>query len=270
MCLRFVLIVLASLLAAIPFVAACADDGADEVPPICTDRPTKSNSPCTVPAGMWQLETDIGNFTRDERAGDGTDTLYMLNPYLKYGLGAHTDIEVNWAPMILDRTTGDGKRRVTRGMGDLYVRLKSNFYSGDVLSVSVIPFVKAPTASHGIGNGQWEGGVAMPMSVAIKGGFTLLLGPELDALADVDGRGHHVAVTNLFNLSHALTGKLSIAVEYWRQDNPDPSGHIKQESGDVALIYAVNAALQLDFGSNTGLDKATPNEQVYFGLSYRW
>jgi hypothetical protein len=266
MFLRSILVVLASLLAATPFIAARADDA----PPICTDRPTKSNSPCTVPEGMWQLETDIGNFTHDAHGGDSTDTLYFVNPYLRYGIGTHTDIEVNWAPSILERTTIDGKRHTKNGIGDLYVRLKSNLYSGDVFSMSIIPFVKAPTASHGIGNGQWEGGVAMPMSVAVKGGFTLLLGPELDALADTNGGGHHVAVTNLFNLSHALTSKLSIAVEYWRQDNPDPSGHIKQESGDVALIYAVNSTLQLDFGSNTGLNKATPNEQVYFGLSYRW
>jgi hypothetical protein len=266
MSLRSTRFLCALLLAATPFIAARADDA----PSICTDRPTKSNSPCTVPEGDWQVETDIGNFTHDAHAGDSTDTLYFVNPYLKYGLNAHTDIEVNWAPSIRVRTTDDGKHHVTSGSGDLYVRLKSAFYSGDVFSASIIPFIKAPTASHDIGNGQWEGGVAVPMSVAIKGGFTLLLGPELDALADADGRGHHVAVTNLINLSHPLTSKLSLAVEYWRQDNPDPSGHVKQESGDIALIYAVSSAFQLDLGANTGLNKATPNEQVYLGLSYRW
>jgi hypothetical protein len=203
-------------------------------------------------------------------AAGNTDMLYVVNPYLKYGLDAHDDIEVNWAPSIRVRTTDDGKRRDVRGIGDLYVRLKSNFYSGDVFSASVIPFIKAPTASHDIGNGQWEGGVAMPMSVAISGGFTMLLGPELDALADADGRGHHVSLTNLVNISHPLTSKLSLAVEYWRQDNRDPSGYVKQESGDVALIYAVSAVLQLDLGANTGLNRATPQEQVYLGLSYRW
>jgi hypothetical protein len=266
MSLRSTLVVSAFLLAAVPFTAARADDA----PSICTDRPTKSNSPCTVPEGMWQLETDIGNFTHDAHGGDSTDTLYFVNPYLKYGIDAHTDIEVNWAPSVRIRTTADGERHVTEGAGDLYVRLKSNLYTGDVFSASIIPFIKAPTAAHGIGNGQWEGGVALPMSVAVGGGFTLLLGPELDALADADGRGNHVAVTNLFNISHTLTSKLSIAVEYWRQDNRDPSGYVKQESGDVALIYAVNNSLQLDFGANAGLNKATPNEQVYFGLSYRW
>jgi hypothetical protein len=266
MSLRSILILSVFLFAVAPAFVARADDTS----PICTDRPTKSNLPCTVPEGMWQLESDIGNFTRDTQGGSTIDTLYIVNPYLKYGLSANTDIEVNWAPDVLQRTTTDGKHHTTNGVGDLYVRVKTNLYTDDVFSVSIIPYIKAPTASHGIGNGQWEGGVILPMSVAIGGGFTLLTVPELDALADGNGNGHHTAVTNLINLSHALTSKLSIAVEYWRQDNPDSAGHIEQESGDIALSYLVNSAFQLDVGANMGLNRSTPNEQVYFGLSYRW
>lgn len=33
---------------------------ADEQP-ICTDRPTKANSVCTVPAGRVQVESDLGS-----------------------------------------------------------------------------------------------------------------------------------------------------------------------------------------------------------------
>jgi hypothetical protein len=243
---------------------------ADDVPALCTDRPTKSNSPCTVPEGMWQLESDVGNFTDDDHAGVHAQTLYIINPYLKYGLSPHTDIEVNWAPSVLERVTNDGGHHVAHGVGDFYVRLKSTVYTGDVVNASIIPFVKAPTATQGIGNGQWEGGVALPVGVALGDGFTMLLGPELDALADMDGRGHHLAATNLINVSHALTSKLSFAVEYWRQNNFDPSGRRVQASGDVALVYAVNATLQLDLGANTGLNRSTPNEQIYFGVSHRW
>jgi hypothetical protein len=243
---------------------------ADDAPPICTDRPTKANATCTVPEGMWQLETDIGNATHDAHDGNSTDTLYFVNPYLKYGIGAHTDIEVNWAPAIEVHTKTDGERQTINGAGDLYIRLKTALYSGDVFSASIIPFVKAPTASHDIGNGVWEGGVAVPMSAAVGGGFTLTVGPELDALADADGRGRHLAVTNLINVAHSLTSKLSVAVEYWQQDNRDPSGHVKQKSGDIAFTYVVNPDFQLDLGANMGLNQATPDQQVYVGLSYRW
>lgn len=99
---------------------------ADEAAPICTDRPTKANGTCTVPDGSWQLETDIGNFTRDARTGSSTDTLYYINPYLKYGIGAHTDIEVNWAPSIRLRTRAGGESHTGHGAGDLYLRLKTS------------------------------------------------------------------------------------------------------------------------------------------------
>lgn len=266
MTLRSILLLPLALSIALPTFIARADD----VSPICTDRPTKANATCTVPEGMWQLETDVGNYTRDAHGGGSAETLYFVNPTLKYGIGSHTDIEVNWAPDIRVRTNDDGRHHTTSAAGDLYVRLKTNLYTGDIFSASIIPFVKAPTASHDIGNGRWEGGVAVPMSAAVGGGFTVTLGPELDALADADGHGRHLSVTNLVNLSHALTSKLSVAVEYWRGDNHDPSGHFMQESGDIAFVYVVNPDLQLDLGANMGLNQATPDTQMYLGLSYRW
>lgn len=263
---RFILLLPLALAISLPAFSARADDAS----PICTDRPTKANATCTVPEGMWQLETDVGNYTRDAHEGGSTETLYFLNPYLKYGIGSRTDIEVNWAPDIRVRTNANGEHYTANGAGDLNIRVKTNLFTGDWFSASIIPFIKAPTASHGIGNGQWEGGVAMPMSAAVGGGFTVTLGPELDALLDADGRGRHLSVTNLINVSHSLTSKLSVAVEYWRQDNHEPSGYVRQESGDIAFVYLVNPNLQLDMGANMGLNHATPDTQMYLGLSYRW
>jgi len=242
---------------------------ADDVAAICTDRPTKANVPCTVPWGMWQLETDVGNWTHDAHGGASTDSLYFVNPYLKYGISAHADIEINWAPAVRVRTRSDGENRTFRGMGDIYLRLKDSLYSGDVFNASSILFVKAPTASRGIGNGRWEAGIIFPVSATIGGKLILTAGPELDALANAVGQGRHLSITNLINVTYPLTGKLSIEVEHWRQDNHAPTGHIKQASSDIAFIYLVTPRLQLDLGANVGMNRATPNEQLYVGLSYR-
>lgn len=266
MTFRSMLMVSLALAITVPAVIARADDAQ----PICTDRPTKANVPCTVPEGTWQVETDVGNDTHDAYGDSSTDTLYYLNPYLKYGIGSHTDIEVNWAPSIRVRSRTGGDRHSVTGTGDLYLRLKTNLFTNEVFSMSIIPFVKAPTASHDIGNGRWEGGVIMPISAVVGGGFTVTLGPELDALADADGHGRHLSVTNLVNVSHSLTSKLSVEIEYWRQDNREPSGHVTQESGDVAFVYAVNPDFQLDLGGNFGLNRVTPDQQIYLGASYRW
>jgi hypothetical protein len=238
--------------------------------PVCTDRPTKANATCTVPVGDWQVETDVANMTHARQDGVVTDTLYPVNPYLKYGLGPNSDIEINWAPSVRIRSKEDGRRHTVSGSGDVVLRFKSRIYSSERVTVAVIPFIKAPTARRGIGNDRWEGGLAVPIGVTLPAGFSLTLGPEVDLLADADGRGNHLSVTNLVNVSHPLTSRLSLAVEFWQQNNRDPGGRVKQQSADMALVFSVTPAFQVDVGANTGVNAATPDYQVYAGMAYRW
>jgi hypothetical protein len=248
---------------------ALADDGST---PICTDRPTKANSTCTVPTGSFQIETDIANTVHDRQGASTSDTTNFINPTLKYGLRDRTDVQVNWSPRIRvetrDRTTGE--RTHTDGSGDLIVRLKTRLLDSDTASVAIIPFVKVPTASHGLSNGRWEGGFAVPIGFPLPGGFSLTLGPELDVLADADGAGHHDALINLVNVAHPLGSKMTVAFEVWDSVNRDPSGTVRQRSADVALTYLVGPALQLDVGANVGLNRDTSDRQVYLGFSTRF
>lgn len=257
----------AALLGQFPLLA-CAQSA--DVVPLCTDRPTKANATCTVPAGDWQVESDIASSTHDSHDGITSDTFYAVNPYLKYGLNDHQDIEINWAPNIRVRSTEDGHGHTLSGAGDLYVRFKSRLVGDDDFSMALIPFVKAPTAARGVGNDRWEGGLALPIGMALPAGFSLTLGPEVDWLADSDGHGHHATYTQLVNLSHALGSRVTLAVEYWAQDNHDPAGTIRQRSADVALSFLVNPTLQLDVGANFGLNSQTPDSQLYLGIAHRF
>ncbi|HEY4147247.1 transporter [Pinirhizobacter sp.] len=238
--------------------------------PLCTDRPTKSNATCTVPEGSWQVESDLPNVTRNDDGGVRTTTTYAINPYLKYGIDDHQDIEVNWAPQVRVRTDDGTARHTIDGAGDVFVRYKVRFFSNDTVAIALLPYIKAPTANHDIGNRRWEGGVIVPISITLPNKFTLVLGPEVDALADSSGTGRHAAYTNLVNLSRPISDRLGIAVEYWTQDNHDPAGTIRQRSADVALTVAATSTLQFDVGANFGLNDATPDRQIYLGFSTRF
>lgn len=257
-----------ALLAALAAPAAQAQDEA----PICTDRPTKANATCSVPQGHWQIETDIGNYIRDDQPGVRTETTYFTNPMLKYGLGERTDIQLNWSPHMRVRTTDrvTGQRQEVDGQGDVYLRLKHRFHEGERVSVGVIPFVKAPTAADGVGNDEWEGGVALPIGVSLPNSFSLTFGPEVDLLIDSDGSGHHPAIINLINLARPVSSRMSVAVELWSSINYDPAQTIEQYSADVAATWLVTPVLQLDVGANFGLNDTTPDSQLYVGLSHRF
>lgn len=240
--------------------------------PICTDRPTKGNVACTVPAGDIQLETDGLNWTRTRVDGGHQDTLLYTDPTLKVGVGTHTDVEVNLAPYATVRTTsaGGATDRIG-GIGDLTVRVKQRLTADDAKTqVSLIPFVTAPTGRQGIGDGAWEGGLIVAADVPLPADFTLTVGPEVDVLGNEDDHGHHAALTMLVNVSHPVVKNLTAFIELWTEQEFEPSGTEHEYSLDAALAWQVARTWQVDLGGNFGLNRATPDAQLYLGLSTRF
>jgi hypothetical protein len=238
--------------------------------PICTDRPTRSSSVCTVPAGAVQIESDLGNWTRNSDSGVRTDTILYVNPTLKYGLGARTDLQLNIAPYVTVHSKSEGVTDKTGGVGDLYVRLKQQLTDGTgKVQAAIIPYVKAPTAKLGIGNDTWEGGAVAPVVFSLPSGWSLNFSPELDILSDSDGSGHHVQAIGTANLSRTF-GKATVYAELWTAQNFDPAGTAHQYSADAAIAYLITPRWQIDLGANFGLNRFTPDTQAYLGLSTRF
>ena len=268
--MKFVISVAAVALLAWPL--AIQAQTASSEPALCTDRPTKSNAVCTVPAGKIQVEADLPNWTRNDDAGVRTDVVLYANPFVKLGLGADTDVEVNWAPYATVRVRAGGTVDKLSGVGDVYVRLKQRFTDpSKPLQIGIIPFVKAPTARRGIGNREWEGGVALPISYTLPGGWTLTTGPEVDLLADsTNANDRHAQLIGTANVGKTLSSTVTAYAEFWTAQNYDPAGAIRQYSADAAVAWLVHPKLQLDVGGNFGLNRFTPDAQVYVGLSTRF
>lgn len=244
--------------------AASAQDG-----PICTDRPTKANSVCTVPAGRWQVEADGVNWTRNKAAGLTADTTAYAATTLKYGLTERSDLQVTWTPYVEARVKGPGFDDKTTGSGDVTLRYKAKVLTKGRATVAVLPYVKVPTAADGLGNGEVEGGVAVPISFALEG-FSLTFGPQVDLLLDADGDGRHAAVSNVINISRSVTPNLILIGELWSSANFDPADTVTQVSADVAAAYVVGQDFQIDVGGNFGVNGDTPDVQLYVGLSKRF
>ena len=117
---------------------------------LSTDRPDKTESPYTVDAGHFQIESDLLTYTSEHDTANGADTkvdawsVAAIN--LKAGL-------LNWMDLQLvfdsynhvstdDRITG--KKVTQSGLGDLTTRLKINLWGNDdgKTAFAVMPFVK--------------------------------------------------------------------------------------------------------------------------------
>ena len=239
--------------------------------PICADRPSKSTGACTVPKGHWQIETGLIDWFADRSNGVSEDVVAIGSTLLKYGLNDSADLELGVAPFVIDRVHGGGAHERASGFGDtisarnIDSRLRARVRSG-ARSVREIP-----TANHRLGNGKVEGGVVVPMDAPLgKSGLTLSIDPELDIAADEDGHGHHAAMTQVVNLGLAINDKLGVSGEVWGSWNWDPTRTIKQYSADATATYAVNNDLQLDAGAHFGLNRETPDVELYTGVSVRF
>jgi hypothetical protein len=238
--------------------------------PICTDRPTKANGTCTVPAGKFQLEVNLANWSLTNIDGVRTELFSSGLSFIKFGLTDRSDLQIGFTPYSRLSVKADGVTDHISGVGDLFIRYKHRLTSDDAKAqVGIIPFVKIPTAKDGIGNGKVEGGIAVPIAFTI-GKASLTFGPEVDLLADADGSGRHAALVNLVNVGMPVADRLTLALELWSNFNFDPDGTVRQASADAALAYLLSDRLQLDIGANAGLTKDTPDIEIYGGLSVRF
>ena len=118
------------------------------------------------------------------------------------------------------------------------------------MQVSLLPYVKVPLASRGIGNREWEGGIYVPVNITLSPA-TLTIVPSVEILANaLDPNGRHVQLTGLVNVGVPLSARVTLYGELWTAQNWDPSGTVRQYSADVAVAHLV--VDQVDLG--VGLD----------------
>ena len=247
--------------------AAAADES-----PICATRPGKSTAPCTVPAGRLQLETGLADWSLQKGDGERDTSLTIGETTFKYGLTDRSDIELDITPWERSTSSAGGTHESASGFGDLVASYKQGLTASDApLQLALLASVKIPTAKRSLGNGKWEAGLLVPILYVIgKSPFSINLTPELDWAADADGHGHHVAMAQVASLGFQATPKLSLSAEVWGQWDWDPAGTVRQASADASVAYLVCNDMQIDAGANFGLNRQTPDMELYTGVSVRF
>lgn len=245
---------------------------AAEPPPVCADRPGKATGTCLVPDGHWQIETGLAGWTLQRDGSERDTSLSIGETTIKYGLTETSNLEMDLAPWERARSRGPGLHESTSGFGDINLLFKQRLTSADApVQVDLLPLVKVLVAKHSLGNGEWEGALLVPVGFSIPNTpLSLGLTPELDWSADGDGQGHHSGMTQVVALGCQVTNKVNLSAELWGAWDWDPHGTTRQASADAAVAYLVSNDVQLDAGANFGLNRATPDVQVYGGVSVRF
>lgn len=241
-----------------------------------TDRPDQTESAYTVDAGHFQIEMDFANATFDtDRSGGGkvrTRSVNYGSVNLKAGLLNDVDIQFVLDPYvesrIKDRVTGAVEK--ASGFGDVQTRLKINLWGNDggPTALAIMPFVKWPLSASGLRNGKTEGGIIIPLAIALPAGWNTTLMTEFDFVRSDDG-GYDTEFVNSITFSHDIAGNLGGYLEFFSVTGSAP-GFDWIGQADLGFTYAVSDNAVLDFGCNFGVTKAAPDFNPFIGFSIRF
>ena len=241
---------------------------------LCADRPGIGTPPCTVNKGHLQIETGIGDWTLEKDASERTDTILLGDTQLRYGVTDTIEARVGWTPYghVRDRDRLTGATDREDGIGDVTLGMKANLLDpdGKSLSLAVLPYISLPVGGHAIGAGTWAAGLLVPLSHSLTDAVMLTATPEIDAAADSDRHGRHLSYGSSAGVSVDATKALTLTAELAAYRDDDPGDHATQTLAGFSGALKLGENWQLDFGTNIGLNRATPDAEVYGGIVRRF
>jgi hypothetical protein len=259
---------------AFPLLVAASPACAQELRDFCGDRPGIGTPACTVDRGHLQIEAGLGDWTLDRQPDSRTDTILAGAVAVRYGLTDSLEARIGWTgyghERVRDRMTGGVSRQ--SGVGDVTLGLKQNLSNpdGSGLSIALLPFATLPVGRQPVGAGDWGAGMLIPVTYELSDTIQLGFTPEVDAEVDEDGDGRHLAYSGVVELNDKLNDALTATLEYQALRDRDPAGHETRQIAGLSLAWEAKRQLQLDIGSNIGLNHAAPDMELYVGISRKF
>ncbi|MGZ6039905.1 MAG: transporter [Phenylobacterium sp.] len=247
---------------------AAADAPSDGLRDFCAQRPGRATPPCVLDAGHLQIETGLVDAVFQHSGGAHDDLYAIAGTELRWGVARRVEMEASWTPWVVEQSRGQPRQS---GTGDASLGVLAALSDPDKMGIAVSAqgFVTLPTATHGLGAGGFTGGVRLPVAVPLADGLSLGLTPEVDVLRNAGGGGTHAAWIGAVSISRGF-GPLTLGAELWGQVEDDPAATVRRATADLTAAYMVGKTLQLDAGANFGLNRQTPDAELYVGISKRF
>jgi hypothetical protein len=151
-----------------------------------------TETPDTVAPGRFLLRMDALSLTVNHDASTRYAANGVASTFLTTGLTSTLDAQVGAEVFIDQRFDSGGLHDRRTGIGDLYFRTKWKFYEDKAsgTAVALLPFVKLPTSTGGVGKKAMEGGLILPWKTELLGGVSMTAMAELDFLRNDADNGY--------------------------------------------------------------------------------
>jgi len=242
-----------------------------------TDRPSKTDSPFTIDAGVFQIETDAFSWTVDRNNPSDLNVRIRIlsagQTNFKIGLTNWMDLQIIPQGYVERRTSGSdfGEPLEQGGFGDTTLRLKINLVGneGRKFVAGLVTSLKMPTNRDHLGNSVYEPGLALPINVSLPAGFTFFGQTRIDVLDTAASSDRRLLWSNPVGLSRTIAGKLSGYAEFYSAVS-SRDGYPWIGTVDLGLIYQVAPNFSIDVNAFIGVTESADDLNVFTGFACRF
>ncbi|HVS52751.1 MAG TPA: transporter [Opitutaceae bacterium] len=231
--------------------------------------------PQTIEPGKILVRMDGLTLGLDRSPAPAAENKYtavgVASTVVSAGLTSSVDVQVGFQLFLRETYEFKGARTSHSGLGDLSFRTKWTFWRDDRIgaAAAVIPYVKVPTNTGGVGNKSVEGGFILPWEMAVGAGFRAGAMFQWDVVRNDADNGYDSRwLTTGFvqrNLTNALAfygeGTLRVA-----------STGLSDWAATIGagVLWNVTKRLQLDYELTRGLNGDATDWLHVWRVNWEW
>lgn len=232
-----------------------------------------TESPYTIPPGRLLVEMDgiRLSYDRADAAGNKFTGIAVASTLVSAGLTNSVDIQVGVDFFLKQTFEFRGARDSRSGIGDLHFRTKWTFWRDDKAesALAVIPYVKVPSNTGGLGNHFVEGGFIVPWAMQVGAGFTAGAMFQWAHLRNHDNDGYdaHWSLSGYArrNLTRAFALYAETTLDFTSAGLSDWTGRI----GAGALLR-ITRSVELDYEFLRGMNRDATDWMHVFRVNWEW
>jgi hypothetical protein len=215
-----------------------------------------TETPDTMAPGKFLLEVDaitVG-VNRDTSQPDTYTALGLASAILSTGVTRDFDVQFGMQFFLRQTYQFRGTRSSNSGRGDTTIRVKWTFWrdAETGAAAAVIPYVKLPSNTGGVGNNHVEGGFIVPWAVSLGRGTEIGAMGQWDVYRNAANDGYHSRwFASGFVHQHIVGGLGAYAETTLSVSSASASTFTGSLGGGV--LFDVSPTLQFDLGVSRGL-----------------
>lgn len=252
---------LSLLIALLQASAAIADETS-----FCPERPGQTTPPCVIETGRVAIETAAASWTNAHDDASKTTSYIFGDTVVRVGVMPGFEAQVGWTPVGYVRSRDDASGAITRStqLGDVKIGLLYAPGSPGA-PVALQGFLSLPTGRDPIGAQDWGVGLRLPVALSVDA-LQFALTPEVDGAVNSSGSGRHLAYGSAAGVGYSVTDTVQLGVDIavFR----DEELHGSTVTSGLSVAWQASGTLQFDAGEIIGLNRNSPDFQIYVGVAH--